>query len=314
MCHITFSLIRITHVLTYHNQDIPHEEFIMTTLILGATGTVGSLLVDRLAAQGHKVRAATRHPEAHSHAQDNVSYVAFDYADTSAQAEALRGVTRLFILSSSGYADTYTMLLPFLEQVRATDSIERIVTMTALGVDVDPSIPLRKIELEVESMGKPFVHLRPNWFAQNFHTYWGYGITHHDSIELPAADSRVAFIDTRDIADAAAAALTREDIELHRAYELTGPSALTHEEAATVLSHTLGRRITYKHVNDKVLEDVLTGVGFQADYIAMMLGLFAAMRMGAASAVSTHVKTLTGHEPRPLADYVRDYAEALAHV
>ena len=43
----------------------------------------------------------------------------------------------------------------------------------------------------------------------NFHTFWLAGIKHGE-LALPAGDARTSFIDARDIADSAVAALTTE--------------------------------------------------------------------------------------------------------
>lgn len=284
----------------------------MSILIIGATGTVGSHMVELLAKPGTHLLAGTRHPEA-APSRDHVRYICFDYLDPTTYAAALDGVTRLFILSPPGHPDAHALSASFLEQVSAIPSVERIVTMTAQGIDVDPSIPLRKLELAVEATGKSFVHLRPTWFAQNFHTYWGHGITNDDSITLPAEEARVAFIDARDIAASAAAALTRDDIELNRAYELTGPEALTHGEAAQRLSDVLGRPIVYRSTDDDTLRTMLTGAGLSPEYSEMMVGLFMAMRAGVASRVTKDVEILTGDPPNHIERYARDHADLLAH-
>lgn len=71
----------------------------------------------------------------------------------------------------------------------------------------DDSIPYRQLELKVERSGVPFVILRPNWFSDSFHTYWLAGIK-QGVIAVPAAQGKSSFIDVRDIAESAAAALS----------------------------------------------------------------------------------------------------------
>lgn len=278
-------------------------------LIIGATGTVGSSLTSALVAQGHTPLAATRRPAEHQ--LEGAQPVRLDLADASTFAPALDGVTRLFILVPPGHADAKAFLDPFLKVALNTPSIERVVTMTAQGVDFDDAIPMRQVELAVEASGKAFVHLRPSWFSQNFHTFWGYGIRAANTLALPAQDATVAFIDVRDIALSAAGALTRDDIALNQAYELTGPEALTHAQAAAILSEATGRQIIYQSINDDAFRAQLKPSGLPDDYIELLVNLFAAVRQGAASAVNDHVERLSGQPARHLSAYAHDYLDAL---
>ena len=279
------------------------------TLVLGATGTVASHLTRLLAEAGHPVTAATRSPESYDGPGEPVR---FDLADASTWGAALEGVGRVFVLSPPGYADQYVALAPFLEHVFANADIDRVVTMTAQGVDASDAIPFRRLELLIEASGKTFVHLRPTWFSQNFHTFWGHGVREFGALALPAADATVPFVDTRDIAASAFAALTRDDIELDRAYEPTGPAALTHTEAAAVLSEALGRTITYTAITDDAFREQLAPSGLPADYIELLVGLFQAMRAGGGVRQTGDVEALTGRAPIDLATYARDYASALS--
>ena len=278
-------------------------------LVLGSTGTVGAHLSHLLVSQGHRVKGATRSDTAHS--VDGVDGVRFDFADPDTFATALKGVDGLFVLSPGGHADAYSLIKPFLDAASQSSSLKRIVTMTAQGVDFSDEIPLRKLELAVEATGKTFVHLRPSWFNQNFHTYWGHGIREYDAITLPAEDAKVAFIDARDIAASAAAALTRDDIELNRAYVLTGPEALSHGEAAGILSEVLRRDITYTSIDDEAFRAQLQPSGLPQDYIELLVNLFAAVRMGTAAGVVDSVETLTGEPHRTLMHYAKDHSAEL---
>ncbi|MCB9637698.1 MAG: NAD(P)H-binding protein [Myxococcales bacterium] len=280
-------------------------------LVLGSTGSVGKFLAAQLVASGHQVFGATRHQG--EHPVPGVEARVLELTDPSTFASALEGVERLFVLAPPGFADTYALLRPFLAVAFAKPSLERVATMSAQGVEVSDEIPLRKVELLAEASGKDWVHLRPNWFMQNFHTFWGTPVREFQTIPLPAEDARVGFIDVRDIADAAAAALSKPASEVcGQAWTLTGPASLTHAEAAASLSHGLGKTITYQDISDEAFRENLKPSGLPEDYIGLLSMLFSAVRAGGAAPLTDAVKQLSGHEPRSLDGYVRDYAEALA--
>jgi uncharacterized protein YbjT (DUF2867 family) len=185
----------------------------------------------------------------------------------------------------------------------------KIVFLSVFGVDADDSIPYRQVELKIIASGAPYVILRPNWFADNFHTYWKAGIE-HGQIAVPAGEGKSSFIDVRDIADSAAAALTSTAFD-NKAFNLTGPKALSYGEAAAIISQAIGKPVGYSAVSDDVFIGILTGAGVPKDYAAFLASIFYPVREGWTSAVTGDVETLTGHAPRSLETYVADHVAAL---
>jgi uncharacterized protein YbjT (DUF2867 family) len=183
----------------------------------------------------------------------------------------------------------------------------RLVTMTASGVEHSDEIPLRKVELEIERLGVGHVHLRPSWFSQNFGTFWLGPILSDGVIALPAGDSRTAFIDARDIGEAAAAVLSDPARDGH-AFTLTGPAALTYGEAAEILTAASDRPIRYVSTDDAGFVRGAVAAGLPEEYGTMMASLFGAVRAGAAARVDPSLPDLIGRPARTLADYAKDHA------
>ncbi|MFG1249782.1 SDR family oxidoreductase [Xanthobacter flavus] len=273
-------------------------------LVFAANGNVGQPLVQALLAKGEQVKAASRTGKAVGGAQG----VAIDMDDPSTFATAFAGVDRLFLLAPTGSLDITGRLLPVIEAAAARKV--KVVLMTALGVDADDAIPYRQVELALERSGTPFVILRPNWFADNFHTFWKAGID-HGVIALPAAEGKTSFIDARDIAESAAAALSTDRFD-GRAFNLTGPEALTYGEAAAILSSVTGKPVAYTAVSDDAFVGILTGAGVPEPYARFLATLFHPVREGWTARVTGDVETLTGHSPRTLSTYAQDNAARLA--
>jgi len=188
-------------------------------LVTGSTSNVGRPLVERLGSLGERVRAASREPS-RGEASDGVQPIWFDYGEPRSFDPALEDVDRVVVISPP-VPTPHPLVLPFLES--ATRDRRKVVLMTAMGTEYEDDGSLRQVERALEQSGAPFVILRPNWFMDNFHTGWVEDITHTGVIALPAADARPSFIDARDIADAAVAAL-RSDRFDGRAFTLTGPA------------------------------------------------------------------------------------------
>ncbi|MDX8323037.1 SDR family oxidoreductase [Agrobacterium tumefaciens] len=272
-------------------------------LVIGSTGTIGTPLVKALLARGESVKAASRTGKAAEGAEG----VRFDYTDASTYTDAFDGVDRLFLILAGGRLDAIDALTPVVEEAARRNV--KIVFLSVFGVDADDSIPYRQVELKIIASGAPYVILRPNWFADNFHTYWKAGIE-HGQIAVPAGEGKSSFIDVRDIADSAAAALTSTAFD-NKAFNLTGPKALSYGEAAAIISQAIGKPVGYSAVSDDVFIGILTGAGVPKDYAAFLASIFYPVREGWTSAVTGDVETLTGHAPRSLETYVADHVAAL---
>ncbi|MCG5480800.1 MAG: NmrA family NAD(P)-binding protein, partial [Ensifer alkalisoli] len=207
-----------------------------------------------------------------------------------------------YVMLPTGYVDSKGLLLPVIAAAAAANV--KVVFQSVLGVDADDSIPYRQVEIALEKTGVPYVILRPNWFADNFHTFWKAGIDHGE-IAVPAADGKSSFIDARDIAESAAAALTTEKFD-NRAFNLTGPEALGYAEAAKLISAAIGKDVAYNPLNDETFIGILTGVGVPADYASFLASIFYPVREGWTALVTADVEVLTGRPARSLETYVQD--------
>lgn len=275
-----------------------------TVLVLGATGTVGRRLVAALQARGAAVKAASRSGKP----VEGAPGVVFDFADPATWGPAFSGVTAVYVLAPTGTLDVTGTLLPVI--AAAAERGVKVVLQSVLGVDADDSIPYRQVELALEKSGTPYVILRPNWFTDNFLTFWKPGID-HGRIALPAGDGKSSFIDVRDIAAAAAVALTETKFD-GQAFNLTGPEALGYAEAAAILSAATGRTIAYEAIDDDAFVALLAGAGVPEDYARFLALIFFPVRQGWTAGVTDAVATLTGAPPRSVAAWAQDHAAAFA--
>ncbi len=272
-------------------------------LVLGASGHVGQPLVAELLAKGEQVKAASRSGKAFGAAEG----VVFDFADPTTFDAAFDGVDRAYVMLPGGYVESKALLEPVIQA--AAERNVKVVFQSVLGVDADDSIPYRQVEIALENSGVPYVILRPNWFADNFHTYWKAGID-QGVIGVPAGEGKSSFIDVRDIASSAAAALTTNRFD-NQAFNLTGPEALSYAQAAQKISEALGKPVAYQAMEEGAFCDLLKSVGVPADYAEFLTSIFYPVREGWTAGVSDAVATLTGKAPRSLDEYIADHLAEL---
>lgn len=192
-------------------------------LILGGTGKTGSRIAQRLRDAGHTVRTASR----------TRGDVLFDLSKPSTWPPTLDGIIAAYLMEPNIQAtEEGQRRIPRFVDAAVTAGVQRLVLLSAPGVEGNETHPLRRAEEAIKSSGLEWTIVRPTWFAQNFsEAFWLPGIL-EGALVLPTGDGATAFVDAEDIADIA--------------QQLTGIyTAIRDGEAADVMDgvqRALGRR------------------------------------------------------------------------
>jgi uncharacterized protein YbjT (DUF2867 family) len=221
----------------------------MSIFVTGATGTVGSLIVERLAAAGADVKALVRQP-GKVRFPPGVTEVVGDLTDVASMRAGLSQVRTLFLLNAVT-PDEVTQALITLNLAREA-GIERIVYLSVIHADKFTNVPhftgKQTVERMIERLDMPATILRSAYFMQNERMVQqvieGYGV-----YPMPIGAAGVEMVDARDIADIAVAELLRRDrasAPLARVtLDVVGPETLTGQGAAKVWRDALGRDVAY---------------------------------------------------------------------
>ena len=279
-----------------------------TVLVLGGTGKTGRRLVRLLADAGVPVRAASRRPGASG---GGVEGVKFDWSRPETYGPALSGVEGVYLVPAESVADPSEQVGAFVGEA-ADSGVRRIVDLSALGVDAaGEGVGLRKVERAVMDGGVEWTILRPNWFMQNLtESFLLPPILQSGQVVAPAADGAVSFIDARDIAAVAAAALTEDGRHAGAEYPLTGGRALTFAGVADAVGRASGRDVRYVEVEPEQMREGMVEAGTPEKYADMMLGLFAGIRAGWNAPVADAVERVLGRPPIDFDDFARENAAA----
>ena len=200
---------------------------------------------------------------------------------------------------------------PLLAEAREA-GVSRVVSLTAIGVDAEPDFGLRRMELLVEASGLEFTHLRPNFFMQIFAAPPLLpAILASAALRIPAGDARLSYVDTRDIADVAAAALLGDGHD-GRAWTLTGPESLHHDEVARHLSTASGAEIRYEALTEEEAAAEMAAAGLGPARVERLLGFYVRVRAGFAAPVHDDIEHVLGRPARSFADFAADRAQSWA--
>lgn len=268
-------------------------------LVVGANGQIGSSLIPLLQAKGHTVIKASSRPST------DAQTVHLNLATGDGLAQAFQGIEQAFLMAAPGYANQHELLIPAIDAAKAA-GVKKVVLLSAMGANAHDQIPLRRAELHLEQSGLIWNVIRPNWFMQNFHTFWVQGIREQGQIFLPVGKAAGSFIDTRDIA-AVAAVLFDTHAEDNRELDLTGSEALDHDQVAAILSAATGRPIGYTEISAEAMRDGLLAAGLPVDYTEFLITILGAFKDGHAARITDHVPRLLGRAPITFAEYARDH-------
>jgi uncharacterized protein YbjT (DUF2867 family) len=213
-------------------------------------------------------------------------------------------------MAPPGHASQDRLLVPAIDAARAA-GVRKVVLLSAMGANADDNVPLRRAELHLERSGLAWNVIRPNWFMQNFHTYWLQGIKAQGQIFLPVGRARGSFIDTRDIASVAARLLSTDSF-VNADFDLTGTQALDHDEVAAILSRVAGRAIGYTDITPEAMREVLLGAGLPGDYAESLIFILGAFKAGYSERVTDEVRRITGQDPIAFEQYAQDHRAAWA--
>ncbi|MDQ1040165.1 uncharacterized protein YbjT (DUF2867 family) [Streptomyces sp. V3I8] len=272
-----------------------------TALVLGATGTIGSRVASRLAAQGYRVRAASRRADRVGPV-GRTEAVRFDWYDPATYEEALDGADRVHLVAPTDSATPADVMLPFLARARAS-GVRRAVLLSSSAIPAGgPAVG--QVHQALPGLFDEWAVLRPSWFMQNFtgdHLH-ARSIREEGVIRTAAGEGRVAFVDADDIAAVAVHALTATRAP-GTDLVITGPEALSHTDVANVLTEVTGRTVVHRPLAYEEMRDHLAA-SMPIEYAAMLAGLDRANAGGAEDRTTDTVLRLTGRQPRGFRDHV----------
>jgi uncharacterized protein YbjT (DUF2867 family) len=289
-----------------------------TILVTGASGTVGSEVVKQLASAtaDANIRAGTHSIESTKIVvkSDIVEPIQIDYNKPDTLKDALKDVDKVFLLTPF-QSDMVELSSSFLKEIVNAGNIKHIVKLSVMGADSEPGIIgsrlHRQVEKMIEDTGIPFTFLRPNFFMQNFVNFFSQSIKEQSAFYLPAGDGKVSFVDVRDIASVAVEALTKNNGGRYygKAYNITGPDAISYDDVARILSEQLRKKISYVNISEDDARKGMKDTAWDEWTINYMMELFNIIRMGYLSEVSSVTEEVTGRSAISLSQFAKDYSE-----
>jgi len=217
----------------------------MKTLVLGGTGTVGSEVVRELLKRNAEVKVLTRSAENAAKLPPNAQAVIGNLQEPETIRRVFNDVEAVFLLNVVSPTETHEGLMAVNGARMA--GVQRIVYLSVPHLEAAPHLPhfgaKLPVEFTIKKSGIPYTILRPNNFFQN--DYWfKQALLEYGVYPQPIGDIGLSRVDVRDIAEAAAIALTETGHE-GETYHIAGSELQTGADAAEIWSRALGKKIVY---------------------------------------------------------------------
>lgn len=262
-------------------------------LILGGEGKTGGPVARTLRERGYEVGIGSRSAD-----------IPFDWRDPAGWPAALAGATAVYIayqpdLAVPGSDDDIRRL----SRLAAEAGIKRLVLLSGRGEDAAEAS-----EDAMKEAGVAWTVLRGSWFFQNFSAGLFAEPILAGELVLPSSTVSEPFVDTRDIADVAVAALT-EAGHSGKTYELTGPRLMTFRDAVAEFSAAGARQVTYTPVTVEAYAAMLREAQMPEDVIWLVTYLFGSVLDGRNETLRSDIEDVLGRPPRDFKDFAREVAE-----
>jgi len=280
-------------------------------LITGATGNVGSAVLDNLGTNDGNLRALTHdESKAQSLSDQGLEAVVGDLLKPETLAPALEDVSTVFLLTPID-PDQVAQAANLIQAAKESGNDPRIVRLSVH--QASHQAPARnsrqhaEIEDELASSGLPYTLLRPQSFMQNT-LMAAQTVASEGRIYQPFKDGRLGMIDVRDIGEVAAKVLTEEGHE-GKVYTLTGPSAISFYDVAEALSEVLGKEVKYVDVPLEKAKEAMLNMGLSEWRADVLIEYAKAHSEGYSDWTTDDVEQLTGHPATSYKKFANDFAQ-----
>lgn len=186
-----------------------------------------------------------------------------------------------------------------------------VMRSSGAGANAQSPWAMPRLQGEIDQLvldsGIDHAIVRPSTFMQNFINFYG-DMIKNGTVYLSHAQGKTSFVDVADIAAISAMILVNPNIHKGQIYTLTGPQALSVQEALDIVQAEVGHSITYVPVSEDAALESMKEIGMDDWSIQVMSSFNQITAAGWAAELSLDVARLTGKEPRDFELFAKENA------
>jgi uncharacterized protein YbjT (DUF2867 family) len=278
-------------------------------LITGATGNVGTAVINQLMGEPIHITAGVRNLEkARRQLGQRVDrYYHLDFA-TQAGLALDETYTAILLIRPPQLGDAKRYFEPF---IAAIPKATKVVFLSVQGADKKGYLPHAKIEELIRHYQLDHVFLRPSYFMENLVTTLYDELHKRQQIFLPAGHLKLNWVAVADVARVAKQALLGQVQQ--PAVEITSDQVWDFGTVVDLINAECQTRLRYE--SPSLLRYVVVCVwrGYDPGYLLVMLLLHYLPRFAEPPQPTNTVKSLTGQPPKSLRQFVQEHCDDFAN-
>jgi uncharacterized protein YbjT (DUF2867 family) len=280
----------------------------MKTLVTGATGNTCSILIPALISAGQQVRAFVRNEDkAQSLKEAGAEIYVGDLDSPETIDAALLGIDQVYLCTWNG-PSAAAQGINVINAIKRAGTNPFVVRHSAFGSKGSRIIQqIDEVDNALKASGLRWTSIKPTFFMQNL-MMAASTVRSDGNIYWDWANGKAGMIDVRDVAESAFGVLTGKAQE-GKEYILTGPESVSMYDVATSFTKELGRQVNYIPVPHEASKDAMMNMGFPEFIVDGYIELNEGFTNGFADTANKNVETLTGHAPRSVNNFTRDFRE-----
>lgn len=287
----------------------------MKILVTGATGKLGSLVIENLLKNTtpENIAVSVRDTSKAQHLKDkgiDVRYGDFDKPESL--KDAFKNIDKLLIISTDG--DNETRIKQHKNAVNeAKIANVKFIAYTSVGKADTSTLPLAIVHKETEAFikdsGIPYSFLRNNWYLENETNSFKEAIstgTWTNSI----GEAKVGWALRKDYAKACAKVLTTNNYN-NTVYELSRKPVSVREIVA-IIENLTSKKINVNNIDEETYSNILKSNGLPEPVVNFVVGLQNSIKNNSLDIESKDFETLLGEPTTSLEESVEEIVKQLS--
>jgi NAD(P)H dehydrogenase (quinone) len=281
-------------------------------LITGATGHLGKATIESLLEKGipaNQITALVRDTSKAAYLSGKgVQIKIGDYKNYNSLKEALKGVDKLLLVSSSDLDDRLTQHKNVINAAKENGVIHIAYTSIDIQSFEGTAIPhVSQIHIDtadyLKEVGIAYTLLNDTLYADLVPLFSGEKVL-ETGIYFPAGQGKTPFVARTEMAEAAAVVLTTPGHE-NQEYAITAETAYSFDEIAEMISEIVGKDVKYHRPDVDTYIEQLVQLGVPKENASFFAGFGEAIANGEFDTDRSDLAKLLGRKPLELKEFLK---------
>jgi uncharacterized protein YbjT (DUF2867 family) len=278
-------------------------------VITGATGNVGSLVVQSLLKDGCKPRIMVRdRSKAEAQFGNQVDIQIGDFSDTASMHSAFAGAGTVLLITSGPALAEYDRAAAAAAKIAG---VEHLVKLSSFDAEhnVGTGVWHARGEAAIRDSDISFIFVRPSGFMSNA-LWWAASIKERGVVRSSTGAGRIAFIHPKDIAAITANVLLAPGKYLGETLPITGPEPLSYAEMAQKVGEAIGKPVGFEELSEEQTRNQQESWGAEPALVEARHSIFRAIREGRLQQVTGTAERVLGRKPLDFSTWAKENTAA----